>query len=260
MSQGKGPYGAIPPKPPPLVVVVYCDSKADAECLRTEFGGSVVGLEAKDWVAVSGRLKGPPVPIRDRIMLTEEISAAGLKGIRKIYPSRTVLSIPAEMAFGTGHHATTATCLRMLVDISKILPKHRWRMLDLGAETGVLGLASRVLGAKSAVGYDFDPVTVDIARKNAEANGINGVRFSKKDVLAWKPGQQFECIAANIFFDTLIAVFPSIAQAMKPDGHLVLSGILKQQGDECLQAAEANGLAVDRVVTIGKWVTAHVRI
>lgn len=234
----------------------YCATKKAAEALKADFGGRVTVLKQQDWMAVSAQPKSPPLKIRDRLVISEEVTAAALKRVRDKFPARTVVSIPVNMAFGTGHHATTSTCLRMLVDLADELPEGKWRMVDLGAGTGVLAIAARILGAKSAVGYDFDPITVDIARENATNNGIDGVTFSKKDITQWTPRGQFECIAANIFFDVLIAAFPTIHAALKPGGHLILSGILNTYADECLAAGEKTGLKMVRVVKRGKWVTA----
>ena len=242
-----------------LKVDAYCQTRKAAENLKKQFGGRVTALKNQDWVAISGRSKLPPLKIRDCLLVCEERDSAALDQLRDQYPSRHVISIPAEMAFGTGQHATTSTCLRMLVDISRQLPKGKWRMLDLGAGSGVLAIASRILGARSAVGFDLDPVTIDIAKRNAETNGVDQVRFTRKDVTQWQPKQQFDCIAANIFFDVLIESFPAIHRALKAEGYLVLSGILNKHADECLNAAEATGLRLQRVVNRGKWVTALAR-
>jgi ribosomal protein L11 methyltransferase len=234
----------------------YCTTRKAADALKAEHGGRVAVLKEQDWVAVSGQSKSPPLKIRDRFIISEEVTAAALKRLRDEFPIRTVLSIPATMAFGTGNHATTSTCLRMLVDIVDSLPQDKWRMLDLGAGTGVLAIAAKILGAKSAQGYDFDPITIDIARCNARNNGVGSVTFSKKDILLWKPRSQVDVIAANIFFDVLIEAFPTIYQALKPGGTLIFSGILNTYADECLAAGKKAGLTMQRVVKRGKWVTA----
>lgn len=242
-----------------LRIDAYCRTRADAAELKAAFGGRVALFTARDWVAASRQPKAPPLKIRDRLVISEESSAAALDRLRAAFPGRTVLSIPAEMAFGTGHHATTSSCLRLLVDLAGHWPKGTWRMLDLGAGTGVLAIAARVLGARSAVGYDFDPVTVAVARKNAAANGIDGIRFARKDITAWTPGRQFECVVANIFFDVLIAALPAIHAALKPEGVLVLSGLLNLHAAECLAAAERQGFCIQRSVKRGRWVTALAR-
>lgn len=234
----------------------YCATKSAAEALKADYGGRVTVLKPQDWMAASAQPKSPPLKIRKRLVISEEVSATALTRVREEFPGRTVVSIPVNMAFGTGHHATTSTCLRMLVDLADELPAGNWRMVDLGAGTGVLAIAARILGAKSAVGYDFDPITVDIARENAANNGIDCITFSKKDITRWTPRGQVECIAANIFFDVLIAAFPTIHAALKPGGHLILSGILHTHADECLAAGREVGLKMVRVVKRGKWVTA----
>ena len=95
--------------------------------------------------------------------LTERSRAAETKAT----PERPVLLIPAGMAFGTGDHATTATCLRFLADVADSLAGKPWEMLDLGTGSGILALAARVLGAKRVEAGDFDPDSVRTAKESA---------------------------------------------------------------------------------------------
>ena len=77
---------------------------------------------------------------------------------------------------------------------------------------------------KSAVGYDFDPITVDIPAKAAN-NGIDCITFPRRTYpvdSTWS-SRVHRC---HIFFDVLIAAFPTIHAALKPGGHLILSRIL----------------------------------
>lgn len=94
----------------------------------------------------------PAKPQRIRGRLVIDPSPEGTADI----PEEKRLRIPAGMAFGTGEHATTATCLRMLCDILPELPE-RWEMLDLGTGSGILGLAACRLGAWRVRAFDNDP-------------------------------------------------------------------------------------------------------
>jgi ribosomal protein L11 methyltransferase len=159
------------------------------------------------------------------------------------------------MAFGTGDHATTATCLRMLSDFA-IQKTGRWEALDLGTGTGILALAARLLGAARCDAWDFDPACVRAARENARLNSLRNVPATRVDVTTWTPARQWDLVIANLYSDMLIKVTAKIAAAVKPGGRLILSGMMATQAAGTLAAFEARGLAFRRVVKKGKWVSA----
>jgi ribosomal protein L11 methyltransferase len=159
------------------------------------------------------------------------------------------------MAFGTGDHDTTATCLRFLADVSEDLAGRPWEMLDLGAGSGILALAARVLGARKVEASDFDPHAVRTAKENLKLNGLRGVVVKKSDVREWKPERTWDVVAANLFSGLLIEVAPKIVAAVAPGGRLVFSGILRVQEAEVLAAFQKAGLRIDRTVRKGKWVS-----
>ena len=116
-----------------------------------------------------------------------------------------MLTIPAAMAFGTGDHATTSTCLRMLCDAAAAQPAG-WEMLDLGTGTGILALAGRLLGAARCDAFDFDPACIRAARENARQNGIRQVAVTRADVLEWIPARQWYVVTANLYSEVLLKV------------------------------------------------------
>jgi len=225
-------------------------TKAQAERLRKSFGGVIA-------VQKSLRAVSEPVntPIRVREKLTVVGSERALAAEKKASPSRRVLLIPAGMAFGTGDHATTATCLRFLADVSAALAGQPWDMLDLGAGSGILALAARLLGATRTEAGDFDPHAVRTAKENVRLNGIKSVTVRKLDVRQWQPQRTWDVVAANLFSDLLQEVAPKIATAVAPGGRLVFSGILRTQEMEVIRAFRRAGLRIDRVVRKGKWVS-----
>ena len=76
-----------------------------------------------------------PLKVRDVFLLTAEARETELVKIQKAHPKRQIISIPPEMAFGTGDHATTSTCLRLLVDVSRERKCTKWTVADLGTGT-----------------------------------------------------------------------------------------------------------------------------
>jgi ribosomal protein L11 methyltransferase len=224
-------------------------TKAEAEALTREFAGEV--REAKPFTAKD--LK--PIP-RPPLIIRGKLTVVGSEKDRKAAARRGVpcLVIPASLAFGTGEHATTATCLRMLSDIAKKLAPG-WEALDLGTGSGILALAARLLGARRVEGADFDRMAIEVARKNAAANQVDGVVFRRFDVTKWTPSRKWPLVLANVYGPILIEAASRIASAVEAGGTLILSGILREQADAVTKAFRAEKIRFLRKVRKGKWVT-----
>ncbi len=236
-------------------VEVYCERRTDAAKIEKEFGGSVRTLKQQNWAAKSAESL-QPVMIRSTLIVTHSAEVADK--MRAAHPGRRVMCIPGEMAFGTGDHATTSTCLRLLADYAagKRRAGSAWSLLDLGCGTGILAIAAAMLGAHPVDGFDYDPAAVRVANKNAKLNGTRRLRFTRDDVTTWHPAQQYDVVAANIFFDVLTMSFERIAGAAKPGGMVIVSGILHTHAADCLAAGRKAGLKFDKPIRKGKWVTA----
>lgn len=239
-------------------VEFYCEKKREAAALKKQFGGSVRELKSRNWAALSA-VPPPPVKVRNRLVVCGLRDAKKLAAFTAENVGRIVINIPPDMAFGTGHHATTATVLRLLVDFAKDRKNKPWTMLDLGSGSGLLAIAAEKLGAAEVWGCDFDPLAVRVSLDNLRKNKTKHVVLEEADVLKWKPSKRWDCVCANIFADVLEAIIPKLARAVKKEGMVMLSGILKSQAAPCLAAGERAGLVFERVVTRGKWVTALAR-
>ena len=228
--------------------------------MKEHFGGSVREVKTQDWVAAQNREPRPPLKIRDSLLITEQTDAEKLKALQQQFPKRRILSVPAEMAFGTGDHATTSACLRFICDFAKSRKGTDWSMTDIGCGTAVLAMAALELGAARAAAFDFDPMAIEVARHNMERNGITDTRLDLfvGDVFEWTPtaGQKGDLVVANLFSTILQKAFPRIITAMKQNAVLVISGILASQWEETKASAERRGLTFDKVIKRGKWVTA----
>ncbi len=236
-------------------VEMYCTRKADAERVQKQFGGVVREVKPRNWMALSTP-KIKPIKIRDRLLIVSEEDPEKIAAHQAANPKRKVIGIPVEMAFGTGDHPTTATCLRLLCDMD-LAGKN---ILDLGCGTGILSFAARALGAKKVLGVDFDPHAVSAAKLNAPRNGLtSGITFQRQDVLTWQPKGTYDVILANIFADVLTASFPLMARLLPQGGPLILSGILDRHAPDLLKSAKKSGFTVEQVIQRGKWVTAIVR-
>ncbi len=245
-----------------IAIDVYSESQEELLVLMALHGGKVEAVTTTDWVAATAPENVPPLLIRNKLVISASESPDVLTGLRQQYPGRHILCFPAERAFGTGNHATTSTCLRLLCDCAT--QKQRlgtpWRLTDIGCGTGVLALAGIRLGASHALSFDFAPAAVEIARRNLERNNAGDeIELFQADIFEWepKPGEEADIVLANLFSTVLQKAFPRILPAMKPDGIVIISGILNSQADETLAAATAAGLRLQKRVQRGKWTTAQ---
>jgi ribosomal protein L11 methyltransferase len=241
---------------------IYCAAAAEAQELARKFGGQVRVLADERWQPAPVTARGKPLALGAKLLVTawpDELAA-----LRSAQPAKLALCIPAAMAFGTGEHATTAMCLRLLTEASRRRQPGTWELLDLGTGSGILALAGSLLGAGHALGLDHDAQAVRTAKENVRLNGIRAraVRFGRADLLRWtRPGEkQWPVITANLFSDLLIALLPSmLAPALAPDGDLILSGVLAEQAAGVETAIRRAGLALAQVKRRGPWRAFHCR-
>ncbi|MCH8551949.1 MAG: 50S ribosomal protein L11 methyltransferase [Natronospirillum sp.] len=151
-------------------------------------------------------------------------------------PSAVNLLLDPGLAFGTGTHPTTALCMRWLNDHAEAGALADRQVLDFGCGSGVLGIAALLLGARSMIGVDIDPQAVTSTQRNAERNSISArsYRVMLPDAL---PGDtRADILLANILAGPLIELAPMLGQHLKPNGWLVLSGIIRSQVDDVCTA------------------------
>jgi ribosomal protein L11 methyltransferase len=164
---------------------------------------------------------------------------------------RIPLVIDPGMAFGTGHHGTTRSCLALMDRYAGSAGKGRF--LDLGTGTGLLAIAAIKLGFTDVVGVDTDPLALEAARRNLELNGVRTVRLIEGSLEA--ADGLFDMIAANLISGTLIELAGGIARHLQPAGIAILSGILEGQDDEVAGSMERAGLRCRERLRDGKWVS-----
>jgi ribosomal protein L11 methyltransferase len=225
-------------------------TRREADGLLKLFGGQVT--ESK-WLTAANPPLRPPIRVRGRLIVVSTEKERRRHAAQS--PRLAAVLIPAGMAFGTGEHATTAACLRILADVSRKFADRPWEALDLGTGSGILGIAARKLGARRVEAADFDPHAVRTAKENVRANGTAGVYVKRLDVRKWQPARTWEVVCSNLFSGLLVETAPKIAAAVAPGGRLVFSGILREQQAEVLDAFVAAGLVIKKTTRKGKWVS-----
>ncbi len=163
--------------------------------------------------------------------------------------NRTVISLDPGAAFGTGSHATTSLCLEIL---EKNVTSDT-TVLDIGTGSGILAIAADLLGAKSAIGVDIDAQSVKTAIANAEINGVSDKTEFLVGDLADKISGKYDVVCANIVADVVIRLFDNVADFMKDDGILIVSGIIDMRAAEVEAAAIEHSFTISESLTREEW-------
>ena len=170
------------------------------------------------------------------------------------FPGRTPILIEPKSAFGTGHHATTALCLRVVSDLLEAGRLQAGQhFLDLGTGSGVLGIGCCKSGL-TGEGLDIDPLAVDNALENRVLNAVAPENFTVAEgSIGAVAGKRFDLVLANILARPLIEMAADIVRACRLGGCLVLSGLLEIQADGVAAAYRAQGLPEPRRIIDGEW-------
>jgi len=184
----------------------------------------------------------------------------------KVAAGQTPLVIEPGMAFGTGHHATTRLAVEALSDLGLDAPgpdAQGARVLDVGTGSGVLAIAAALLGARFALGVDIDPITIPIARENAEINGVPAgrVRF-EEGTLGLDHGaltfpeegvDAYDVLVANLYAELHDLLAGDYADHLVPGGALVLTGILTAKLELVRAALDREGFTDVAETLDGEW-------
>ena len=164
---------------------------------------------------------------------------------------RAVLRLEPGLAFGTGAHQTTRLCLEALE--TAVTPGST--VLDVGCGSGILAIAARLLGAKTAVGVDIDALAVKTARENGRRNGFlgPGLTFLQGNLADDVTGQ-YDVVVTNIVADVILLFLRDVGKFMKPGSVFIASGIIDLREQEVLSAMADCGFTVEQRAEDGGWV------
>ena len=163
--------------------------------------------------------------------------------------NRTVINLDPGAAFGTGSHATTSLCLEILEN----RVSNDTTVLDIGTGSGILAIAADLLGAKNAIGVDIDAQSVKTANANAKINGVSEKTEFLVGDLADKISGQYDIVCANIVADVVIRLFDNVADFMKDDGILIVSGIIDMRAAEVEKSAVEHGFKITESLMREEW-------
>ncbi len=199
-----------------------------------------------------------PISISDRLTIVPEWEEYNKK------ENETVLYLNPGMAFGTGGHHTTKLCLSLLDSIS---PEGK-TVLDMGCGSGILSIASLLLGAKTVTAIDIDELATKISHENADLNNVNDERFivycgnilENEKLEKTICENKYDIIVANIVADVIMAMAPLFKACIKNSGLLIVSGIIDTRSEEVLEKLKETGFIIEEVKNDNNWVAAVCRL
>lgn len=222
----------INPEENPLEAVSFLKERLD-EC-KIEHEITVADCKVEDWQN-NWKQYFHPMPIGDKLLIRpvweEDYNADG----------RKVLNIEPGLAFGTGAHPTTRLCLETL----EKYVKDGSTVLDIGCGSGILSIASLLLGAKKATGVDIDSLAVKTAKENAEKNNFDESRFTVlQGDLSDRVSGKFDIIVANIVADIIMKFNTQVGEFMNDGAVYITGGIIEAREDEVTASFINNGFEI----------------
>ncbi|MEP7030553.1 MAG: 50S ribosomal protein L11 methyltransferase, partial [Pseudolabrys sp.] len=171
------------------------------------------------------------------------------------------IEIEAALAFGTGHHGTTRGCLLALADLAK--RRRIRRVLDLGTGSGVLAIAMARIAPSRIIASDFDRVAIIAAKSNVALNrtarAVSLLQAKGSNARAITNGGPYDLIFANIILAALMRLAVPVRKLVSRGGHVVLSGLLPAHANAALAIYRAQGLTLEKRITLDGWVTLVLR-
>ena len=213
----------VGPEDSPAEAVAFLSERYAAAGIRHEI--STLPCVQEDWIN-NWKKYFHPIKVGKKLLIRPDWEKA------ENPEGRVVLDLEPGIAFGTGTHETTRLCMEFLEEF--VTPG--CAMLDVGCGSGILSVAGLLLGAKSAVGVDIDPLAVKTAVQNAARNRVEDRFTGICGSLTGKVRGTFDVVAANIVADVIVELTEDVEKFLNPGAVFVMSGIIDEREDDVLRA------------------------
>lgn len=205
---------------------------------------SFLEIDEEDW-ATAWKKYYEPVKISDKIMIvpTWDKNTPQANDMLKI-------ELDPGMAFGTGAHPTTVLCIQALeqyVEENDVV-------MDIGSGSGVLSIASGLLGAKDVYAYDLDDIAVSSTRNNAALNQMDSVIHVKQNNLLEDITGTAQIIVSNILAEIIATFVQDAWEHLSMGGYFIASGIISEKRNRVQLALEEAGFTIEKMSEQSDWV------
>lgn len=158
--------------------------------------------------------------------------------------------IEPKMAFGTGHHETTAMMIKQML----YLDFKEKKVLDFGCGTGILAIMAAKLGANHIIAIDNDHWATENTLENAAINhSTQAISTLLGTHTAIPPNEQYDVVLANINRNVILETLPVLYNSLLPQSHILFSGILKTDVVDIVAAAKKQNLQIINELNEGNW-------
>ncbi|MGR9049315.1 50S ribosomal protein L11 methyltransferase [Halobacillus faecis] len=218
----------------------------------TEFGidighnhVTISEIHEEDW-ATAWKKYYKPVKISEKITIIPT-----WEDYTPVSSDEIIIEMDPGMAFGTGTHPTTVLSIQAL---EQYLEKGD-KVLDVGAGSGILSVASVLLGAEHAYAYDLDDVAVSSTRNNAALNGVEDKVTSKLNDLLEGVDWEADLIVSNILAEIIVKFTDDAYRVVKPGGYFITCGIISGRKEMVREQLIQSGFEIVETNKMEDWVS-----
>ncbi|MUK87080.1 50S ribosomal protein L11 methyltransferase [Ornithinibacillus sp. L9] len=202
-------------------------------------------VHEEDW-ATAWKKYYKPVKISDRITITPTWEDYSPKSEDEL-----VIELDPGMAFGTGTHPTTILSIQAL----ETYTNEKDTVIDVGCGSGVLSIASVLLGADKVYAYDLDEVAVKSTKINAKVNKVDDKIEIKQNNLLNHVNIEADIIVSNILAEIIVRFIEDAWNNLKQDGLFITSGIIQTKKQMVMEAIEKQGFEIVQINEQEDWVS-----
>lgn len=172
------------------------------------------------------------------------------------YPDKTTITIEPKMAFGTGRHETTRSCLAVMENVDF----NNKTVFDLGCGSGILSIYAAKNGASKVSGFDIDTLSIDNSLENFEINEVSEKCTAELGSIEKIADGKYDIGIVNIIKKVILPILPRLKEIVKPGGYLILSGLMINDRKEIECALGAVNMNEYETHLDGEWITYKIQL